>query len=182
MKPVKIIKSMKTVQSVQSVQFMQPMQLVQPVRRMQPTNHPQPKKDSNATTKHKVEGTLYMVGTDFVDILKDDCTVVTILRNNMSKIIWLDKVKKTSTTNHNSAYRSTHSKHFHYPCHCHRHGHHHNCTCKKKHHHNKKFHPTPSIPACGGMVQLRLGGLTQNLNFHLFKKIGKRVIIECSSH
>ncbi|MCA1202872.1 hypothetical protein NKR17_02205 [Priestia flexa] len=168
MKPIKPMKPMK---------LMRPTQHVKPMKATKPL---QPKSAANTTAKHKVEGTLYMVGTDFVDIMKDDCTVVTILRNNMSKIIWHDKVKKTATSNHNSSHRSTHSKHVHYPCHCRRHR---KCICRKNQpHHIKKFHPAPSIPACDGMVQLRLGSLTDNLNFHLFKNIGKRVIIECSSH
>lgn len=56
------------------------------------------------------------------------------------------------------------------------HGHHHGCgTSKIKH---------VATPDCDRRIQLRLAGLTGNLNFQLFRKIGRHVLVEveCGEH
>ncbi|PJZ00013.1 hypothetical protein CPT06_13810 [Bacillus vallismortis] len=131
------------------------------------------KKKKRMSSNEKVlKGVLCNVGTDFVDILLTDSTVMTILRSQIKKINWCDsECNPCSICQHSD-------------CICeHRHDcqdddccSHYHCTCMDFFQHQPiRNH---GILLCDDRVQLRLAGLTANFNFQLFRFKGCLVEIE----
>lgn len=135
-----------------------------------------------------LEGIICNVGTDFVDVLQDDQTIVTVLTDRIMNIKWADPdCEPCCSLNHTDCRCDNHHDHC---SHCHDHhvhcphcdGHHEHCDC----HHNRCCE-TPVIwvrdnvvPFCDDRIQLRLAGLTDSVNFELFSHKGCRVILGVS--
>ncbi|RBW70814.1 hypothetical protein [Bacillus taeanensis] len=124
-----------------------------------------------------IVGVIGNVGVDFVDLIKDDHTVVTILTERIKKIKWIDN---------NCRRFCSRCRGFDCSCFdCHddcRKGCRKVCRCEeKKDHHSKKrctcfFDHV--IPFCDERIELRLAGLTDSVNFELFRHIGCKVKLE----
>ncbi len=128
-----------------------------------------------------IKGKICNSGTDFVDILRDDYTVVTVLRESIRKIKWIDPDCNPCTCD--TCCDDCDCDTCCDDCDCD-----HDCCCDD--HHLGRHHGGCcdvvclhdfSIPRCDDRIQLRLAGLTGDLNFQFFRKRGCEVIIECSS-
>lgn len=147
-----------------------------------------------------IRGKICDAGIDFVDILKDDCTVITILRDSIRKIKWLDDCHPFDhhnpiSRNQNRRCRyhhllgvdppsdASHSKGCHHHC-CSDHGRGHDCCCDDHGdgHHSCDFTCLQdfAIPVCDHRTQLRMAGLTGGLSFQFLRNRGCEVIIECA--
>ncbi len=128
--------------------------------------------NNHQPSSKKVEGILCNVGTDYVDVKLENQTVVTVLRNHIRKIKWPDRKCNPCCNEH--SFKCGHS------CNCgHSCGYSHHFSHGGNSHHGTSGHTV--IPACHKRVSLRLAGLTNHLTYNLFKQIGCKVIIECSS-
>ncbi|MBB6449220.1 hypothetical protein HNR44_001169 [Geomicrobium halophilum] len=138
----------------------------------------------------KIKGMICNSGIDFVDVLRDDCSMVTVLKDSIRKIQWLDDLDCDNPCIDDPFKHHDHCHHHHCRFRFHHllgvddclHCEHHDCCCHDHHcgHHFTCLHDH-SIPVCDHRIQLRLSGLTDNLNFQFLRKRGCEVIIECSS-
>ncbi|MEC1613426.1 hypothetical protein P9E05_10275 [Bacillus mojavensis] len=145
------------------------------------------KKRRMSSNEKVLKGVLCNVGTDFVDILLTDNTVMTILRSQIKKINWCDsECSPCPVCQHSDCICEYHHDcqddvHHDEDCSSHREhdcprNSHHHCTCMDYLHHQPiRNH---GIPLCDDRVQLRLAGLTANFNFQLFRFKGCLVEIE----
>jgi hypothetical protein len=140
--------------------------------------------NSNSETRKTkmVKGILCNAGSDFIDVLQKDDTVITVMRNHVRNIKWPDPDCNPCDCGrkHDCRCDQCCSDDHHcvgFDCRCdlcmnqHRLGH--NCACEG-------LAPHTCIPVCHGRVSLRLAGLTDRLTFNLQANKGCPVIIECS--
>lgn len=108
-----------------------------------------------------LEGIICHVGTDFVDVLQDDQTIVTVLTDRIKNIKWADPdCEPCCSLNLRD------------------------CRCDNHHDHCCETHVIwvrdNVVPFCDDRLQLRLAGLTDSVNFELFSHKGCRVILGLS--
>ncbi|MDQ0230446.1 hypothetical protein [Metabacillus malikii] len=162
----------------------------------------------NKKRTNQLEGVVKDVGRDFVNIIDDHNRVITVFTKNIKKVIWKDNRcrDKHSRCHHNSnqCYCVQHKRddncrnRDHYKqnrcehcrdrdCHrknrcghCQEHHHCPNCCDCKNDHHHKDFicFCDHAIPFCDKRVELRLAGLTDNVQFELSRHKGCKVLLD----
>ncbi|PLT34074.1 hypothetical protein [Bacillus sp. V5-8f] len=134
----------------------------------------------------EINGVICHAGIGFVNILKDDQTVVTIMTERINSITWEDPGCQPGGDCHKMD--SRHINHFQNidgQKFSHAHACHDLCPCCGRQH-NDCRHPDfiyirdQVIPFCDDRIQLRLAGLTDSVNFELLSHKGCRVFLDVS--
>lgn len=126
-----------------------------------------------------LEGIICNVGIDFVEVLQNDQTIVTVLTDRIKNIKWADPdCEPSCSLNHRDGRCDNH---YDQCSHCH--DHHVHCPhCDGQHDHCCDTHVIlvrdHVVPFCDDRLQLRLAGLTDSVNFELFSHKGCRVILD----
>ena len=142
----------------------------------------QPVQKEYRSKKHEKErgglrqgGMIYHVGVGYVELLQQDLSIIKVLTDKIAKIIWVDQ---TCT--------QTCFEGLPLDCKC-RDKHHQNCSDCHPHHHkdwpcNHKVNSIHEhvLPLCDDRIYLRLAGLTDSINFKLFRHKGCKVVLELS--
>ncbi|AKO92765.1 hypothetical protein [Priestia filamentosa] len=126
-----------------------------------------------------IVGIIQNVGIDFVELIRRDHTIISIPMNRIENVEWLEKkvfsrfddCDKVDTCPHcnQKECKCIEKKVLNpRPCNC-RHKSH--CNCQK----NFIRFQDCVIPFCDKRVELRLGGLTDNLKFELYRHKGSKV-------
>ncbi|MEW9110504.1 MAG: hypothetical protein AB2374_14220 [Cytobacillus gottheilii] len=151
---------------------------------------------------YKESGIIHQIGTDYVDLLQRDHTVVRVLTRHVKKIKWVDHHCRNKCLDHVDFEKACRGRddhlscfvcsQHHGECHCdvssrkrfihsyldkhcsHCQKHHRDCRCGKQFNTIKD----PVIPYCDERIQLRLAGLTDSFLYKLFKHKGCRVVLE----
>jgi len=153
--------------------------------------------DNLESRRKKVEGAIYQVGLDFVDILQENQQTTTVLTDRISTINWLDHTCNESCSKSNSRHRQCrcvefkeHRSSYHIKSKHKSHDkstmHDNHCPTCRQHHSKQEDCCEPRfvcvcdyvIPFCDDRIELRLAGLTDGLNFNLFRHIGCKVILD----
>ncbi|MGO4886397.1 hypothetical protein ACJ2A9_01450 [Anaerobacillus sp. MEB173] len=119
-----------------------------------------------------LSGIISHIGVNHIDLVRDNQTTIRVLTDRISKVKWIDRNCRNKCVDGVNLDCDCNERHTLTCSHCHHHFN--DCRCRLKF---NRIHDHV-IPFCDDRIHLRLAGLTDSINFKLFRHQGCKVILE----